>query len=97
MKSKWTKIATVVGVAVLFFLSFGLTKFIGGEFFAKIDKGEFLVQIEMPKDASVEVTNQMTRKAEAYLAKKTRSCKNDYHSGSAIRRNGCYQCYCLQI
>lgn len=70
LKSKWTKIATVVGVAVLFFLSFGLTKFIGGEFFAKIDKGEFLVQIEMPKDASVEVTNQMTRKAEAYLAKK---------------------------
>lgn len=71
LKSKTTKIATVVGVTILFFLSFGLTKFIGGEFFAKIDKGEFLVQIEMPKDASVEATNLMTRKAEAYLAKKS--------------------------
>lgn len=70
LKNKWTKIGTIAGVTVLFLLSFGLTKFIGGEFFAKIDKGEFLVQIEMPKDASVEATNQMTRKAEAFLAKK---------------------------
>ncbi|MBS1571713.1 MAG: efflux RND transporter permease subunit, partial [Bacteroidetes bacterium] len=70
LKNKWTKIGTIAGVTVLFLLSFGLTKFIGGEFFAKIDKGEFLVQIEMPKDASVEATNQMTRKAEAFLANK---------------------------
>jgi HAE1 family hydrophobic/amphiphilic exporter-1 len=28
--------------------------FIGGEFFASSDSGEFLVQIEMPKDASLD-------------------------------------------
>jgi HAE1 family hydrophobic/amphiphilic exporter-1 len=31
--------------------------FIGGEFFAASDSGDFLVQIEMPKDASLEQTN----------------------------------------
>ncbi len=41
--------------------------FIGGEFFAKTDKGEFLVQIEMPKDASVEQTDFITQKAEDFL------------------------------
>ena len=70
LASRMNKIITVVVVVVIFFLSFGLTKFIGGEFFAKIDKGEFLVQIELPKDASVERTNFMTQKAEEYLAKK---------------------------
>ncbi|WP_026903294.1 efflux RND transporter permease subunit [Pedobacter glucosidilyticus] len=44
--------------------------YIGAEFFPKSDKGEFLVQIEMPKDASIEVTNQMTRKAEDFLAQR---------------------------
>ena len=41
--------------------------YIGGEFFASSDSGEFLVQIEMPKDASLEQTNFMTQKAEAFL------------------------------
>jgi len=44
--------------------------YIGGEFFAKSDRGEFLVQIELPKDASIEQTNQATQKAEQYLRKK---------------------------
>jgi len=44
--------------------------FVGGEFFAKSDRGEFLVQMELPKDASIEQTNQVTQKAEAYLHKK---------------------------
>lgn len=70
LKNRTSKIVTVVVVLVIFLLSFGLTKFIGGEFFPKIDKGEFLVQIELPKDASIEKTNFMTQKAEAYLAKK---------------------------
>ncbi len=70
LRSKRTKIATVLIVLVALVLSFGLTKFIGGEFMPKIDKGEFLVQIELPKDASIETTNRMTQKAEAYLAKK---------------------------
>ncbi|HWR94167.1 MAG TPA: efflux RND transporter permease subunit [Flavobacterium sp.] len=75
---KWSlkyKKTTLAIVFVLFLLStVGLGKggFIGGEFFAKTDKGEFLVQIEMPKDASIEQTNFMTQKAEEFL----RSDKN---------------------
>ena len=63
-------IKTIVVVLVLFFTStIGLIGggFIGGEFFAASDSGEFLVQIELPKDASLEQTNFMTQKAEAYL------------------------------
>ncbi|PTS96717.1 acriflavin resistance protein [Pedobacter sp. HMWF019] len=71
----WTlrhKAITIVGVFVLLLSSCGLTigGFIGTEFFPKSDKGEFLVQIELPKDASIEATNQMTQKAEAFLSKK---------------------------
>ncbi|OGS72390.1 MAG: acriflavin resistance protein, partial [Flavobacteria bacterium RIFCSPLOWO2_12_FULL_31_7] len=65
-------IKTIVVVLVLFFTStIGLIGggFIGGEFFASSDSGEFLVKIEMPKDASLEQTNFMTQKAEAYLKK----------------------------
>lgn len=65
-------IKTIGVVLVLFFAStIGLLGggFIGGEFFASSDSGEFLVQIEMPKDASLEQTNFMTQKAEAYLKK----------------------------
>jgi HAE1 family hydrophobic/amphiphilic exporter-1 len=61
---------TLAIVLVLFFSSIALIPagFIGGEFFAASDSGEFLVQIEMPKDASLEQTNFMTQKAEAFLA-----------------------------
>ncbi len=41
--------------------------FIGGEFFPKMDRGQFLVQMELPKDASVEKTNQVTLAVEKYL------------------------------
>lgn len=69
---KWSfahKIATFVIVLVLFVSSVALLflGFIGGEFFPGMDKGEFIVRIEMPKDASVEQTNFMTQKAENYL------------------------------
>jgi HAE1 family hydrophobic/amphiphilic exporter-1 len=62
---------TLAIVLVLFFSSIALVPagFIGGEFFAASDSGEFLVQIEMPKDASLEQTNFMTQKAEAFLEK----------------------------
>lgn len=63
---------TLAIVLVLFFSStVGLMSggFIGGEFFAASDSGEFLVQIELPKDASLEQTNFMTQKAEAFLEK----------------------------
>jgi len=43
--------------------------YIGGEFIAKGDRGQFIVQLELPKDASVEQSNQATRKVEQYLSK----------------------------
>lgn len=66
------KAITMIVVIVLFFASFGLVKgkFIGSEFLPTGDRGEFLVQIELPKDASIEQTDRMTRKAEQYLATK---------------------------
>ena len=62
------KTALVI-VLVLFFSAIALIPagFIGGEFFASSDSGEFLVQIEMPKEASLEQTNLMTQKAEQFL------------------------------
>jgi len=66
------KAITLVSVTLLLISSCGLVGggFIGTEFFAQSDRGEFLVQIELPKDASIEQTNQVTRQAEEYLAKK---------------------------
>ena len=63
---------TLIVVLVLFFSSVALLPagFIGSEFFAASDSGEFLVQIEMPKNASLEQTNFMTQKAEAFLNSK---------------------------
>jgi HAE1 family hydrophobic/amphiphilic exporter-1 len=72
---KWSlnhKRITLAIVLVLFMGSIYMLAggYIGGEFFAKSDRGEFLVQIEMPKDASIEQTNQATQKAEQFLRKK---------------------------
>ena len=66
------KRVTLALVLVLFVSSLYMVGggFIGSEFFAKSDRGEFLVQIEMPKDAAVEQTNLMTQRAEEYLRKK---------------------------
>lgn len=64
---------TVVGLTgLLLVASFALLPmgYIGAEFFAQSDRGEFIVTIEMPKDASVEQTNLATAKAEAFLTKK---------------------------
>lgn len=71
---KWclnNKIKTFIITILLFFSAIALLPmgFIGSAFFPETDKGEFLVQIEMPKDASIEQTNWMTQKAEQYLAK----------------------------
>src|SRR5690606_6410816 len=41
--------------------------FIGGEFFPKMDRGQFLVQMELPKDATIEKTNQVTLNVEKFL------------------------------
>ena len=60
----------VLGVTiVLLIASFMLVGkgYIGGEFMPKGDRGQFMVGIELPKDASIEATNQMTMRAEHYL------------------------------
>lgn len=72
---KWSlnhKKTTLAAVFTMLIASFYLlgAGYIGAEFFAKSDRGEFLVQIEMPKDASIEQTNAMTQKAEDYLKTK---------------------------
>ena len=66
------KLTTLFIVLVLFFGSIGLVAggFIGGEFFAKIDKGEFMIQVELPKDASIEQSNFAVQKVEKFLANK---------------------------
>lgn len=71
---KWAlhhKAITLISVLVLLIASFALIGggFIGGEFIPKGDRGQFIVSIELPKDAALEQTNQMTMKAEAFLKK----------------------------
>jgi len=70
--SMWHKIITLVIIVVLFFSSIALVGagFIGGEFFPKMDRSQFLVQMELPKDASVEQSNFVAQKAEEYLNSK---------------------------
>lgn len=72
LKSRWTKISTMIIAIVLFLSSFTLVifGFIGTDFFPKMDKGEFIIQIELPKDASLEQTNFAIQKAERYLRAK---------------------------
>ncbi len=61
-------ITLLVSVGMLF-ASFMLVGkgYIGGEFIPKGDRGEFIVLLELPKDASIEQTNQATWKAEDFL------------------------------
>ncbi len=72
LKSRGNKVITLLITVVLFFASLGLVfgGFIGGSFFPENDKGEFYLQFELDKDASIEQTNLLTQKAEAYLSQK---------------------------
>ena len=72
---KWSlhnKIKTFAVTFLLFASSIALMMmgYIGSDFFPGTDKGEFLVQLEMPKDASIEETNFMTQRAEKFIQKK---------------------------
>ena len=71
--------------------------FIGAEFFAKSDRGEFLVQIEMPKDASIEQTNAITQKAEELLEDKKEVTKMITTVGQSSDGMGGFAGYGLQI
>ncbi|MDR0228133.1 MAG: efflux RND transporter permease subunit [Flavobacteriaceae bacterium] len=72
LNSTKNTIIVLIIVAVAFFGSLTLPAlgYVGGEFFPKTDKGEFLVQLELDKDASVQQTNQMTQKVEEFLRTK---------------------------
>lgn len=73
LASRKNKIITLLVTLVLFLTStVGLVGggFIGGDFFPSSDKEEFYLQLELNKDASIEQTNLLTQKAEAYLAQK---------------------------
>lgn len=69
LKSTLRRVMTVIVTFLILISSFMLVAFgfIGGEFFPPIDRGQFLVQMELPKDASVEKTNQVTLAVEKYL------------------------------
>ena len=64
--NKWK---TIILVFFLFVGSCSLipTGFIGADFMPPMDRGKFLVQFELNKDASLEQTNFITQKAENYL------------------------------
>ncbi|MEJ5091487.1 MMPL family transporter [Sphingobacterium faecium] len=70
LKNRWNKVVTLVVTIVMFAASISLLAmgYIGTDFFPGNDKGEFYLQLELNKDASVEQTNFMTQKAESYLA-----------------------------
>ncbi len=66
-KLKTFLITIALFVSSILLLGFG---YIGTDFFPSSDKGEFLMQFEMPKDTSLEETNFMTQRAERYVASK---------------------------
>lgn len=69
LKTGFRRIMTVIVTFVVLISSMLLVAFgfIGGEFFPKMDRGQFLVQMELPKDATIEKTNQVTLQVEKYL------------------------------
>ncbi|MBP2615341.1 efflux RND transporter permease subunit [Chryseobacterium jejuense] len=69
LKTTLRRISTVVITFIVLISSFSLVifGFIGGEFFPPIDRGQFLVQMELSKDATVEKTNQITLDVEKFL------------------------------
>lgn len=72
---KWSlqhKLVTLGVVLALFVGSFALVGagFIGGEFIAQGDRGEFILEVELPKKSSIEQNNLVTRQIEEYIMHK---------------------------
>ncbi|TLX26685.1 efflux RND transporter permease subunit [Chryseobacterium indologenes] len=69
LKTTLRRVTTVIVTFIILISSFLLVifGFIGGEFFPPIDRGQFLVQMELSKDATIEKTNQLTLDVEKYL------------------------------
>ena len=62
---RWVGLVVItISVAVLSLFPLG---FIGFEFLPEVDRGEFIVQLEMPKDISIEESNALVRKAENWF------------------------------
>jgi HAE1 family hydrophobic/amphiphilic exporter-1 len=63
------KAVVLISTTILFFASVSLVTggFIGSEFLSMGDRGEVIIQMELPKNATIEQTNQLTLKAEKYL------------------------------
>jgi len=72
LKNWKTKLSTLLLALALFIGSFFLVGlgYIGTDFFPASDKGEFMLQFELEKDASLEKTNFLTQKAESILKSK---------------------------
>jgi hydrophobic/amphiphilic exporter-1 (mainly G- bacteria), HAE1 family len=66
------KTIVLVVTTVLFFASFGLVSggYIGTAFFSASDRGEFIIKLELPKNATLKETNIATQKVEQLLAQK---------------------------
>ncbi len=58
-----------ISAFALFFASFGLVSngYIGSEFIKNGDRGEYIIQVELAKDARIEETNFVTQRIEEYL------------------------------
>ncbi|MCX6267397.1 MAG: efflux RND transporter permease subunit [Bacteroidetes bacterium] len=65
------KIIVIAGTTILFFASLSLVigGFIGSEFVSLGDRGEIIIQMELPKNANIDRTNQFTLQAEKYILK----------------------------
>jgi hydrophobic/amphiphilic exporter-1 (mainly G- bacteria), HAE1 family len=63
------KTLVIISATLLFIASVSLVAggFIGSEFVTMGDRGEVIIQMELPKNASIEQTNQMTLLAENYV------------------------------
>lgn len=69
---KWSlnhKAIVLIGAFALFIASFQLISkgFIGSEFISNGDRGEFIIKLELPKDATIQETNFAAQQVEEYL------------------------------
>lgn len=69
LRNVYTRLLTLMFALTAFFASFLLVYygFIGNAFFDPGDRGEFLVQIDMPKDASLTQTDAVCKEVEQWL------------------------------
>jgi len=69
---KWAlghKAIVLIATLIIFIGSFGLVGggFIGTAFFTQSDRGEFIISVELPKDATLKETNLAVHQVEKYL------------------------------